>query len=244
MRPVPDWSVTNSVSGTSLVLLGAVAGAASMAVATSRREKTLPQLAVWRRELATTRGNFEAARLVGLVQARYDELFPSRPRFSTRAVRAHLEHRILPTLALYQTLRDAAPTQRAALDETMALTRASAEPTRRLYALVGKTPDPFRAFRLLAKPFMRMGFPEEGWRVAWVEDSEQRLAFDIRDRCPYRDTYTALGAPELAPLHCTMDDWLFEPLSPWIRFERTGTLAQGCDRCDFQYHRVPGARRP
>ena len=38
-----------------------------------------------------------------------------------------------------------------------------------------------------------------------------------------------------------LDGWLYEPLSPWIRFERTGTLAQGCDRCDFQYHRVPGA---
>ena len=228
-----------TVSGTSLVLMGAAAGAATMAAALGRRNKPLPQLAVWRRELATTRGRFEAARIAGLVQARYDELFASRPRFATRAVQYHLERRILPVLALYQTLRVGALSPEAALDETFALVRASSAPSRRLYALLSKTPDPYGAFRVLAKPVMRAAYPEEGWHVEWVEDSNHRIAFDIRDRCPYRDTYTAFGAPELAPRHCTLDPWLIEPVSRWIRFEQTGTLAQGCDRCDFQYHRLP-----
>ena len=234
--------MTNTTSATSNVLLGAVVGAVAMSLAMDRSRKPLPQLAVWRRELASNRGSFEAARLVGLVQARYDELYPSRPRFSSRAVQAHLEHRILPTLALYQTLRDVAPTQQAALEETGTLLRASTEQRRRLFALLGKLPDPYAAFRLLAKPFARAGFPEEGWHIDWVENSDSQVAFDIRDRCPYRDTYVALGAPELAPQHCTLDDWLYEPLSRWVRFERTGTLAQGCDRCDFRYRRASPQR--
>jgi len=221
--------------------MGAAAGAATMAAALGRRDKPLPQLAVWRRELATTRGGFEAARIAGLVQARYDELFASRPRFATSIVQFHVERRILPALALYQTLRVGAPSPEAALDETLALVRASSATSRRLYALLSKTPDPYGAFRAIAKPFIRAAYPEEGWHVEWVEDSNQRIAFDIRDRCPYRDTYTSLGAPELAPRHCTLDPWLIEPLSRWIRFEQTGTLAQGCDRCDFQYHRLPAA---
>jgi len=234
--------MTNAISGTSLVLVGAAAGAVTVAMAAGRREKTLPQLAVWRRELAKTRGNFEAARLVGLTQARYDELFASRPRFSTRAVQGHLEHRILPVLSLYQTLLAEAPTRQTALAETIGLVKASTERTRRLFALLSKTPDPYGVFRSLAKPFMRAAFPEEGWHIEWLEDSDDRIAFDIRDRCPYRDTYSALGAPELAPQHCTLDDWVYEPVSQWIRFERTGTLAQGCDRCDFQYIRVRSGR--
>lgn len=241
---VPHWSMRYIVPRTALVLMGAAAGAATMAAALGRRDKALPQLGVWRRELATTRGIFEAARIAGLVQARYDELFASRPRFATRAVQYHLKRRILPVLALYQTLRVGAPSPQAALDETFALVRADAASGRRLYALLSKTPDPYGAFRVLAKPVIRVAYPEEGWNVEWVEDSNQRIAFNIRDRCPYRDTYTAFGAPELAPRHCTLDPWLIEPLSRWIRFEQSGTLAQGCDRCDFQYHRLsPGHNR-
>lgn len=200
-------------------------------------ELSFAQLDVWQRELARTRGTFEAARLAGLIRARYAELFERRPRFTHRALRAHLEGRILPALALYQTLRAESSPEQAAIDETLQIIRASIEPKRRLLARLANVPNAFGLFRLVAKPLMRLGFPEEGWHVEWVEDSDRCLAMNIRDRCPYRDTFTAFGSPELAAPYCTLDDWLYAALPPSIRYQRTTTLAQGGDRCDFRYCR-------
>jgi 2-dehydropantoate 2-reductase len=197
----------------------------------------MPLAVRWQRVLARRRGATEAARLMVQAEERYDELHAGRPRYSNRAMRWHLEARILPILALYQTLRADIGDQDVALAEVVDLFHMVFASRRRRIALLRLLPDPFPLFRWIGRRTMQRSYPEEGWTTEWVADDEQRLAFNIR-RCLYVDTLTAYGAPELMPHICAFDDWMFETLPPTIAWERTTTLGRGGDRCDFCWRRV------
>ncbi|MDO4796502.1 MAG: L-2-amino-thiazoline-4-carboxylic acid hydrolase [Coriobacteriales bacterium] len=63
------------------------------------------------------------------------------------------------------------------------------------------------------------------------ECTTRRLRMDIL-ACPYLRHCTAAGAPEIAPLFCANDEYAYGNL-PGITFQRSGTLANGAERCDF-----------
>ncbi len=58
--------------------------------------------------------------------------------------------------------------------------------------------------------------------------------------CPYHRYFTELGCPELTRISCKSDDLVYGNL-PGIKFERTGTLGRGNDRCDFY---INSGRKP
>jgi hypothetical protein len=136
------------------------------------------------------------------MQARYDELYTHRPRFSHPALRQHLEEGVLPTLALYQTLRKENNYQETVLAEIDRIVVAMVERSgrRKLVQLMGRLPDPFAVLRIANRWAMDHVYPPEGWRFEWVEDSNQCIAYDARE-CFYVNVLTAYGAPELTP-HC------------------------------------------
>lgn len=55
--------------------------------------------------------------------------------------------------------------------------------------------------------------------------------------CFYLDQLTQLGAQELTPDYCRVDDLLYEGVSPGITWHRTTVLAAGGERCDFRFER-------
>ena len=151
----------------------------------------MPHLAVWQRELAKTRGTVAAALLAGRIQTRYAELRAHGPRFDQPALREHLLTGILPGLALYQTLRAATPPEAALAEvETLFAAAYTGSP---LIPLVKRLPDPFAIFRVASKWVLRRNFPSAGWGMTLVEDTPECIAFDMRDRCLYRDVLTAFG---------------------------------------------------
>lgn len=200
----------------------------------------MPLAAAWRRALARRHGKPVAARLMTLIEARYAELTTGRPRSANRAMRRHIEARILPILAIYQVLRTNSGDQESALAEVDELFHRVFAWRRRQIGLLRWLPNPFALFRPIARRTTERNYPPEGWDIEWVEDSDQRLAFTIR-RCIYLEMMTAAGAPELVPHICGFDDWMFAALPPSIAWERTTTLGRGGDRCDFCWHRVAGA---
>ena len=55
--------------------------------------------------------------------------------------------------------------------------------------------------------------------------------------CPYCRHFTELGCPELTKIFCENDERVYGNL-PGLKFERTGTLGKGADRCDFYLKKV------
>jgi hypothetical protein len=197
----------------------------------------LARLEVWQRALAETRGEVKAALLVAKVQARYDDLYASRPRFGHRSLRMHLETSILPGLALYHVLHQEEGTEEAALAELDRLFAAWVQqsPRRKLMKLMERLPDPFAILRIGNHLAMR-GFPPEGWTFEWLENSSRCVAYNIY-ACFYLNVLTAYGAPELTSHFCRLDDLLFGDLRG-MSWERTKTLGRGDDCCDFRFCRL------
>jgi hypothetical protein len=210
------------------VLVGFLAGRRS------GRPRLVPLFRIWRKELQKREDPVDTVLLTAMVRARYDELHRDRPRFAHPVLRLHLEQNVLPVLALYQVLQEEGLSQAAALDEAEHLLKAAFGGSFQLLQLLGRLPAPFTLFRRLTRQAMQVVFPPQGWDVEWLQDDGQILAFNVRG-CIYLQVLTIYRAPELTPLFCRADDWFFAGLPPSIRWERTKTLGQGGDCCDFRW---------
>ncbi len=147
--------------------------------------------------------------------------------------RAHLEG-ILPGAAVYLELSDRFGRDRA-MKLTAACFEAGAARRARVLRLLDRTPWLFPVFRRSGRRMMRRYFAPPAFGLRWIEDSAERVRFDMT-RCYYLDTLTTLGIPELTGLYCHGDEVMYGGLDH-LRFVRAGTLAQGCDRCDFCFER-------
>lgn len=239
-RYVPQWTAYRGAGGMKRRWL---AGLALGGLIVGRRlsaPRQMPHLDVWQRVMTEQRGEVEAAMLAARVQARYDELYAQRPRFSGRALRFHVESNILPALVLYQVLQEAESdtSQEDVLEEVAGLLEvAMRDRLIKRSEFFEHVPRPFAVFRWSARWFMRLLFPPAGWEMEMVEDSDECFAFNVH-RCFYLDVLTAYGAPELTRLFCWLDDLAYEALPPTITWERTRTLGRGDDCCDFRWCRV------
>jgi len=73
------------------------------------------------------------------------------------------------------------------------------------------------------------------WEMTVLEETSTTYCFDVT-RCPYADTYRDLGVQDLGvALSCCRDEPFARGLHPRLRLERTTTLMEGADRCDFRY---------
>lgn len=198
----------------------------------------MPNLKTWQRALIEKHGEVQGAILAARAQARYEELYHERPRFTHPALRWHLEQNILPGLALYQALREEHSKRDAVLAETGSLL-ALGSTSRALNNLVNMhtyLPLPFAFFRLIHRVSL-LAYPHQGWNIERLEQSKSSFAFNIH-RCFYLDVLTAYGVPELTAMFCQIDDLAYAALSPSIKWERTKTLGRGDDCCDFRWSRV------
>jgi hypothetical protein len=208
----------------------------------SRRGGTAGQIAhlpAWERALAERYGIAKAVLLAAKAQARYEELFPGRPRFRNPALRTHLELSILPGIALYQVLRESSgdPAGDPAealdrLDECIAAQIEASTNVRQARLLDG-LPGGFAALRIANRVVLQARFPKEGWDIEWVEDSPQRIAYNITG-CFYLNIFTAYGVPELTAHFCAGDDLIYGELKN-ITWGRTETLGRGDPCCNFDF---------
>jgi hypothetical protein len=157
--------------------------------------------------------------------------------------RGLLERAILPGAALYLELRDHVDADRA-LSLTGACIAADAERRARRVQMVDRTPWLFPVFRRMMRRTVRHSYVPPAWEAQLVEDTAQRVRVDVT-RCYYDDTLTTLGIPELTARYCPNDDIIWGNLRT-IEFRRTGTLADGCDKCDgcFERREDHGRGRP
>ena len=195
-------------------------------------------LPLWQSVLARRYGIEKAQRLIAAVRQRRAELLAAASLPQNPALRWHLTENILPGLALYQVLlQEHRGDQTAALAEVDEALRAwTLAKNRARFALLKLTPTPFSVFKLVFAQTMKQ-FPAEGWETTYVENSADRVAFNMT-RCFYLNTLIAYGAPELTSSFCKSDEVMAELFPPSIRFVRPHTLGRGDALCDFQYCRV------
>ncbi|MGD8625429.1 MAG: L-2-amino-thiazoline-4-carboxylic acid hydrolase [Anaerolineae bacterium] len=203
----------------------------------------LPHLEVWRSELAKRMGAAQADQFLEGVQDRYAHLYAGRIRYEDAALREHLEENILPGLALYQALLEAGQRPSQALDLVQQLFYAALRKRRKQLKFLGRLPFFFTLLRIVTRPFTNRNFPPKGWQIEWLDLNHKVVGFDMHS-CFYLDMLDAYGVPELAAVFCNLDDLLYEDLSPYMRWERTKTLARGDDCCDFRFHRARPAPEP
>lgn len=144
----------------------------------------------------------------------------------------HAEGFVYPMCALYLAIAD-----RCNRDEAFGIVSAFMRETalRKGVALQKalSVPGTRRAFmKLFGIMGAKLFGDKAGFEQKMYTCTSSYLRMDILS-CPYLRHATAAGAPEIAPLFCKNDEYVYGDL-PGIEFNRTGTLANGADRCDFE----------
>ena len=68
-----------------------------------------------------------------------------------------------------------------------------------------------------------------------VEMTAERITMNVT-RCRYAEMYKELGMADLGfTLSCARDFAMVEGFNPEIKLERTQTLMEGADHCDFRF---------
>ena len=191
------------------------------AVIKAELDKALPKAlsdALWREA---------TVRLDGLL-ARYSAL--------PKGVHMHTDSRILPSAAIYLTAKEAVGPEKAYRIIEDAAVRGCAEIEKKLQRLMKLPGMPglfIKAWDPMTKKLFGAG---NGFQNVFYPKKKGEYRMDVT-ACPYCRTLTDLGCPELTKIFCENDERIYGRL-PGLRFERTGTLGKGAERCDFCLRRV------
>lgn len=151
-----------------------------------------------------------------------------------KAVRKHLSENILPGYACFKALQDEGLDSKSAIDYVDKILTIKAKRVGLTMGKVGKLPFAYTLFRSVIKPIMKKNYPSEGWTIRWLENSKNKVAFEMKS-CLYLEELTARNAAELCTVYCQSDHIAYDPMAPGVVFKRTGTLAMGCQVCDFSF---------
>ena len=184
-------------------------------------DKALPKArsdALWREA---------TARLDGLL-ARYSAL--------PKGVHMHTDSRILPSAAIYLTVKEVVGPEKAYRIVEDAAVRGCAEIEKKLQKLMRLPGMPslfLKAWDPLTKRLFAAG---NGFQNVFYPKKKGEYRMDVT-ACPYCRTFTELGCPELTKIFCENDERIYGRL-PGLSFERTGTLGKGAARCDFCLRKI------
>ena len=161
---------------------------------------------------------------------RLDEI---RTRYGTlpKGVRTHTD-KIFPAAAVYLTVKEELGEKTAYSVLENASVKLCAEVAPKLTKLM-KLPGMRGLFVKLWDPMTRKMFgPENGFRNVFYPRKKGEYRMDVIS-CPYFRYFTELGCPEITKIFCENDDRIYGCL-PGLKFQRTGTLGKGAERCDFR----------
>ena len=137
---------------------------------------------------------------------------------------------IIPKIALYQTFLDFGYEKEQAKELTRKLQYHDAEKANKLLKIAYKIP---RFRKILTHIFTTTMAGDEVWETKVLRADDEVFRFDIT-KCTWKDSCDFLGYPEICDIFCGSDDIFFADIQE-MGFERTGTLAQDCDQCDFKF---------
>lgn len=167
--------------------------------------------------------------------ARLDE-YLTRYSSLPKGVHIHTDSRILPSAAIYLTLKDVIGQEQAYKVIEDAAVQICAGLEKKLQKLI-KLPGMQSLFIKAWDPMTRKMFGAgNGFQNVFYPKKRGEYRMDVT-ACPYCRTFTELGCPELTRIFCDNDERMYGNL-PGLKFERTGTLGKGAERCDFCLRKV------
>ena len=146
-------------------------------------------------------------------------------------VHMHTDSRILPSAAVYLTVKDVVGQEEAYRIIEDAAVQICRPIEKKLQKLL-KLPGMQSLFIRIWNPMTRKVFgPGNGFGNVFYPKKKGEYRMDVTS-CPYFRYFTELGCPELTRIFCENDERIYGRL-PGIVFTRTGTLGKGAERCDF-----------
>jgi hypothetical protein len=95
--------------------------------------------------------------------------------------------------------------------------------------------DPWYTFVKKTKEGTYRLYENEYFQSVIAFDEESVFGLDVK-KCLYFKIFQANDRPDLGPILCAYDYLLSIATDKWIRFERTETIVDGFNRCDFRYY--------
>jgi len=87
----------------------------------------------------------------------------------------------------------------------------------------------------LSKLIREIWCEEEAMIIDVLKENKNEFHFNVT-KCRYAEVYKKLGIPELGKhLSCDRDFSFNDGFNPKIKLERTQTIMEGADHCDFRY---------
>ncbi len=163
---------------------------------------------------------------------RMEKINGERKKYAQKALEQHFGENILPILALYLVVKENDTENPLSLTEKVA--NEIFVVGRKRMAVLGRFPFFYWLIQKMVGGVMEKAFPSEGWDIEWLEVSKKQVAFNMH-ACFYLDVLTAYDVPELTPVFCNLDDFIYENVSPYLRWQRKGTLGRGDTHCDFRF---------
>ena len=182
-------------------------------------------------------GPEEGRSLYSKVNQRYNDLCNHSDFRNNKEIEYHLTMNLYPAMSYYQVLLENGLSKEEALMYVRKETVQAANIKKAEQQKTAKLPFAYLMYRLFVKSVMKKKFPKEGWDIHWVRCDGKEIHFDMT-RCIYKDICDEENCPELCMVFCENDDIAFSGLMPKIRFERTGTLGDHAQRCDFHFIKI------
>ena len=194
-----------------------------------KKNKMFSQIAPLLREQY---GEAKSQLVLEYAQEKFDALCAETDSDS-KAVKAHTHGDIFPCISLYGALQRAGIDRQAAeafLDRSWSLL---AQPKARSMQLMCKIPGVYKLMPRIFWVVTVQQFGEKaGFRATFYPTDSTRVKFDMT-RCLYCDVCRRFGVPELIKVFCHTDDVTDGNIHPRLCWNRTKTMGEGGDVCDF-----------
>lgn len=149
------------------------------------------------------------------------------------AVKKQTHYNLYPCLALYESLQQAGVKSRDALRFLDSVWSLRAEKQAHSLRQLLKIPGLYKLMPKFYKITTMSQFGEAaGFRFHFYDLGKNRCKFDMT-QCLYCDLCKKYGCPELPPCFCHTDDVTSGHIHEKILWNRTKTMGEGGDVCDF-----------
>lgn len=165
----------------------------------------------------------------------YEKLYNTEKENENDVLNDHMTMRILPAIALYNTLIRTGFSKKKALDILEREAQKRACQIKRKKAALKKLPFLFSMYRLKIKHMATHRFPIGGWERRWGKMSNKEINVETT-KCLNYDMCQKYNCPELCKVFCNVNRTIFSAYMPQIALDMPETLVDGGEKCIYHFY--------